>query len=84
MSIKLGKLSKQAINLKFPHCWISLAAILGLEYRYEEKRKLISIEVGLNDVTIHEDNSVVSEVPLTKEIIASIIVEAAKQKPEEN
>ena len=78
MAIKLGKLANQTINLKFPQCWQSLATILGLNVEYDELLNTVRIEIGLEDITITQTNEVTCTIPLTKEIISQIIMEAAK------
>ena len=82
MAIKLGKLTEQAINLDFPECWQSLATILGLKVEYDKTLDKVVIEVGLEDVIISKDNSIETSLPLNKEIISQIIIEAAKQAEE--
>lgn len=83
MAIKLGKLAEQAINLNFPECWQSLATILGLKVEYDETLNQVRIEVGLDDIVIKPDNSISCDISLTKEILSQIIIEAAKQNPED-
>ena len=77
--IKLGKLTEQALNKQFPDNWKSMAVMMNYKVEMYDKDRVVSIEISpTTSIDIRADNTISTNAPVPKELIAQLIVEAAK------
>jgi len=82
--IKLGKLTKSALNKEFPDRWKSIATMLRLPWEMYDNNKTISIELSdIVSVDIKEDNSFTSNAEIPSELVAQLLMAAVQSSKKE-
>lgn len=82
--IQLGPLVEKAIEKEFPHKWISLANLAGLEYEHNEDSKEVTLFFGNDEISITEEGLISTTVTVSTDLITQIIIQALQSLKKEN
>lgn len=77
--IQLGRLATSASDKEFPDNWKAIARMTRLDFEIDESNTKITIFLdNMHEITIHKDNHVAIDAPLTNKLITALIIESVK------
>jgi len=77
-AVKIGPLAEQALSKNFPQRWEAVAAMLGLEYEFDETTNRVVIHTEHDSMQITQDGQLYMTAQIDDRIIMAAITHVAK------